>query len=156
MTKQYCESRAAGAAARAPLHLLARAAEAHRPRAPHPAAALSVLHVDGDAEVALMLGTLLAPEARLVHVDTLAAASRAIGTQQFALVVLDPDLPDGEGGALLAALAARRAATPLLLYARRLPAWRMQAAACLHKERTTPRQLWQALERLLVSAAPRP
>lgn len=162
MTKESDESRIGMAAAplraerrlpppvaHRPSGTLVQAAASRRPHARRARTAPCVLHVDGDAEAALVLAILLMPEARVVHVDTLAAASRAIAEQDFALVVLDPDLPDGEGGALMAALAARGAGTPLLLYARRLPVWRMQAAACLHKERTTPRQLWHTLERLL-------
>ncbi len=112
-------------------------------------AAPRVLHVDGDSDAALVLATLLAPETHVVHVPTLAAAVQAIEQQQFALVVLDPDLPDGDGAALIEALKRAHADTPVLLYSARQPEHRNLASAFLPKPWTSPRQLWRTISELL-------
>ena len=108
-----------------------------------------VLHVDGDGDAALVLATLLVPETQVTHVHTLAAAQRAIAHDHFALVVLDPDLPDGDGAALIAALREAQAATPVLLYSARHPDGRAEVHAFLPKPWTSPRQLWRTVSQLL-------
>ena len=108
-----------------------------------------VLHVDGDGDTALVLATLLVPETQVTHVHTLAAALRAIAQERYALVVLDPDLPDGDGAALIAALKQANAATPVLLYSAREPAGEAIAHAFLPKPWTSPRQLWRTVAQLL-------
>lgn len=113
-----------------------------------------VLHVDRDGDSALTLAALLLPEARLTHVATLEAAMQAIARMRYTLVVLDPDLPDGDGVILLGALEAARAPTPLLLYAEQDPHWRGQGGRFLHKPLTSPRQLWGMLSALLDGVAP--
>lgn len=118
-------------------------------RAPAARVARRVLHIDGDGGAALLLATLLMPEARVTHAPTLAAATRAIRRKRYQLVVLDPDLPDGDGAALLDALQHVAAPPPVLLYAARDGAWRGAAQATLLKPATSARQLWSALERLL-------
>ena len=111
-----------------------------------------VLHIDGDADAALLLATLLMPEAQVTHAPTLAAAAAAIRLAEYNLVVLDPDLPDGDGAALLDVL--QCAATPpaVLLYAARDSIWRGAASAALLKPATSARQLSQALAQLLAGA----
>ena len=112
-------------------------------------AAPRVLHVDGDGDAALVLATLLVPETQVTHVHTLAAAKRAIAHERYALVVLDPDLPDGDGAALIAALREAQAATPVLLYSARHPDGRAEVHAFLPKPWTSPRQLWRTVSQLL-------
>ena len=119
-------------------------------------AAPRVLHVDSDSDAALVLATLLAPETHVTHVPTLAAAVQAIGQQQFALVVLDPDLPDGDGATLIDALKRANADTPVLLYSARQPEQRNLASAFLPKPWTSPRQLWRTISELLDIAPPAP
>jgi len=104
-----------------------------------------VLHVDSDASAALVLSTLLVPEARVTHVTTLAEARHLLQTELFSLVVLDPGLSDGDGGALLPVLAS----TPLLVYSARQPDWREQPRPYLPKPWTSPRQLWSTISRML-------
>lgn len=108
-----------------------------------------VLHVDGDVDAALMLATLLMPEIHLTHVYTLSAALRAVAAEHYDMVVLDPDLPDGDGMALAAALHHGASATPLLLYAAQHTPWRDQADAFLLKPWTAPRELWNTVSRLV-------
>lgn len=112
-----------------------------------------VLHIDGDGGSALLLATLLMPEARVTHAPTLAAATRAIRRNHYQLVVLDPDLPDGDGTALLDALQQVAAPPPVLLYTARDSIWRGAAQASLLKPATSVRQLWNTLEHLLGTAS---
>jgi len=112
-------------------------------------AAPRVLHVDGDGDAALILATLLVPETQVTHVHTLADALRAIAHERYALVVLDPDLPDGDGAALIAALKQANLATPVLLYSAREPIDGGLASAFLPKPWTSPRQLWRTVAQLL-------
>jgi two-component system phosphate regulon response regulator OmpR len=112
-------------------------------------AAPHVLHVDGDQDAALVLATLLVPETHVTHVQTLAEAVQAIEQRQFALVVLDPDLPDGDGAMLIDVLRQAHAGTPVLLYSARQPEHRNLASAFLPKPWTSPRQLWRTISELL-------
>jgi DNA-binding response OmpR family regulator len=108
-----------------------------------------VLHVDGDGDAALVLATLLVPETQVHHAASLAEAVRALDEQEFALVVLDPDLPDGDGVDLLHNLAKRAVAPPVLLYSARHPGLRTPAHAFLPKPWTSPRQLWRTVSHML-------
>ncbi len=104
-----------------------------------------VLHIDADCVSATVLASLLEPEARVLHVKTLAEARQLLLREIFSLVVLDPSLPDGDGGALLPALER----TPLLVYSARHPEWRKPVGAFLPKPWTSPRQLWSTISGLL-------
>ena len=108
-----------------------------------------VLHVDGDSDAALVLATLLVPETQVIHAATLADAVRAVEQTSFSLVVLDPDLPDGDGAELLRRLKLQEESTPVLLYSARHPGLRTQAHAFLPKPWTSPRQLWRTVSHLL-------
>ncbi|MES2318109.1 MAG: hypothetical protein V4631_11510 [Pseudomonadota bacterium] len=104
-----------------------------------------VLHVDSDSAGALMLASLLKPEAQVVHVATLDEARRLLEVNVFSLVVLDPALPDGDARMLLPLLAG----TPLLVYAAHQPEWRDTPVVFLPKPWTTSRQLWVTVATLL-------
>ncbi|MDQ1922208.1 hypothetical protein [Massilia pseudoviolaceinigra] len=104
-----------------------------------------VLHIDSDEKTALVLATLLQPEACVTHVATIAEARHLLGTQLYSLVVLDPGLSDGDGRALLPELLT----TPLLVYSARLPDARDPVRAFLPKPWTSPRQLWSTISTML-------
>lgn len=108
-------------------------------------AAPRVLHVDRDAGAALALTTLLMPEVQVTHAESLSAALNALRREAFALVVLDPDLPDGDGAALLPLLKD----IPVLLYSSRQPEWTRKTAAFLVKPWTSHRQLWVTVASIL-------
>jgi two-component system, OmpR family, phosphate regulon response regulator OmpR len=110
-----------------------------------------VLHVDADGDTALVLAALLMPEIQVQHAATLAAAVEALEQTRFALVVMDPDLPDGDGALLLERLkhGPHGADTQVLLYSARHPGLRVQAHAFLPKPWTSPRQLWRTVSHLL-------
>ncbi|HAT30080.1 MAG TPA: response regulator [Janthinobacterium sp.] len=117
---------------------------------------LRVLHVDGDGDAALVLAPLLVPEAQVTHVATLGAAARAIRAQRYNLLVLDPDLPDGDGAALLEVLKFVDQPTPVLLYAGRDTVWPGATSAMLLKCSTSPRQLWTKVSQLLAAGERHP
>ncbi|MFB9243350.1 hypothetical protein IV454_13340 [Massilia antarctica] len=104
-----------------------------------------VLHIDSDEKTALVLATLLQPEACVTHVTTIAAARRLLGTELYSLVVLDPGLSDGDGRALMPELLT----TPVLVYSARLPDARDPVRAFLPKPWTSPRQLWSTISAML-------
>lgn len=112
-------------------------------------AAPRVLHVDGDQDTALVLAALLVPETQVSHAATLAEALEAIRQHRFALIVLDPDLPDGDGHTLVQAMQKQGGGTPVLLYSARHPDLRHPSHAFLPKPWTSPRLLWQTVSHLL-------
>ncbi|MRX09758.1 response regulator [Pseudoduganella sp. FT25W] len=113
------------------------------------ASAPRVLHVDSDHDAALVLAALLVPETQVTHVPTLAAAQELLHREKFALVVLDPDLPDGDGVDLLAELRAYQADARVLMYSARHPEHHNAGSAFLPKPWTSPRQLWRTVSDLL-------
>lgn len=113
------------------------------------AAAPRVLHIDADTDAALVLAALLVPETQVTHVATMAAAEALLRREQFALVVLDPDLPDGDGGALLHGLHQHQSNARVLLYSARHPERHMAGSSFLPKPWTSPRQLWRTVSDML-------
>lgn len=108
-----------------------------------------VLHVDPDDDTAVVLATLLMPETEVVHAPTYAEALAHLDGGEFALVVLDPNLPDGDGHQLVRNLRTRSQHTPVLLYTSCQPTLHHQAQAFLPKPWTSPRQLWHTVAHLL-------
>ena len=110
-----------------------------------PDATPHVLHIDNDPAAALALYVLLTPEARVTHVPTLAAARAILQQQIFSVVVIDPNLPDGDAAELLPALTG----IPLVVYSASEPYWRARASVFLLKPWTSPRLLWRTISTLL-------
>lgn len=104
-----------------------------------------VLLIDPDIDSAEALSALLRPEAHVIHAATLAEAQHLLRRDIFALVVLDPALPDGNAATLLPLIVA----TPVLVYAQREPSWQQPAVAFLPKPWTSQRRLWSTISRLL-------
>ena len=111
-----------------------------------------VLHIDSDADTALVLTALLVPETRVTHVTTVAAAQALLQTEQFALVVIDPELRDGDGDAslLLDNLHHLQHDARVLVYSARHPEANIAGGAFLPKPWTSPRQLWRTVSDLLL------
>lgn len=120
------------------------------------AAAPRVLHVDSDHDAALVLAALLVPETQVSHAATMAAAQELLQKEQFALVVLDPDLPDGDGIELLADLRRLQHQARVLMYSARHPEQHHAGNAFLPKPWTSPRQLWRTVSDLLAIGAVMP
>ena len=148
------QASASASAARRQLsaHIEARLRDQQQVQAARP----RVLHVDADPDSALLLATLIVPETELTHVHTLAGALRALGQGHYSLVVLDPQLADGDGVAVVDALRAAGAATPVLLYSEQEVPWAGQAGAFLRKPWASPRQLWGAATRMAGLRPPAP
>lgn len=104
-----------------------------------------VLLIDQDPECAEALSALLMPEAHVIHAATLAEAQHLLRRDIYALVVVDPLLPDGNAVTLLPLIVA----TPVLVHARREPSWRQPETAFLPKPWTSHRRLWSTISRLL-------
>lgn len=113
------------------------------------ATAPRVLHIDSDLDAALVLEALLVPETQVTHVATLAAAHSMLQNEKFALVVMDPDLPDGDGIDLLQHVRQQQAGARLLMYSARHPEEHHAGCAFLPKPWTSPRQLWRTVSELL-------
>lgn len=109
------------------------------------AAVPRVLLVDSDAHSAESLSALLMPEAHVIHAASVAEAQHLLRRDIFALVIIDPALPDGNAAALLPLIVA----TPVLVHAAREPLWREPIAAYLPKPWTSQRRLWSTISRLL-------
>ena len=109
------------------------------------AAVPRVLLIDQDADSADALTALLMPEAHVIHAATLAEAKHLLRRDIFALVVIDPALPDGNAASLIPLIIA----TPVLVHAQREPVWRDAIAAFLPKPWTSQRRLWSTISRLL-------
>ncbi|MYM34198.1 response regulator [Duganella sp. FT50W] len=113
------------------------------------ATAPRVLHIDSDHDAALVLAALLVPETQVTHVQTLAAAQELLRREQYALVVLDPDLPDGDGADLLPEVRMLQGDARVLMYSARHPEQHQAGGAFLPKPWTSPRQLWRTVADLL-------
>jgi CheY-like chemotaxis protein len=108
-----------------------------------------VLHIDSDEDAALVLATLLVPAAHVTRAHSIGEAASYIAQEAFSLVVLDPDLPDGDGLQLLESLAVIMPETPVLLYTARQVAHGATVHAYLPKPWTSPRQLFRSMSELL-------
>jgi len=138
-----------------------------------------VLLIDADADAVLVLTALLVPENQVCVASSRAAALAQLQQNAFALVVLDPAVPDIDAADAVAAVvvapdtsvdaAAAPAApldllalvrqyhgvAPLLLYSARAPHTIAGARGLFYlaKPWSTPRQLWHAISELLGSGA---
>lgn len=108
-----------------------------------------VLHVDPDEDSAVVLATLLAPEIHVVHAASYRQAQSHLEQSEFALLVIDPDLPDGDGHTLIRSLRQHDQQMPVLLYSASQPMLHHQAHAFLPKPWTSPRQLWRTVSHML-------
>ncbi len=103
-----------------------------------------VLLIDRDLDTARALSSLLVPEARVVHAASCAEARRLLESDLFSLIIVDPAMPDGNAGHLLASVAN----TPMLVYSATelVP---NEKLSYLPKPFTTPRQLWSTISTML-------
>lgn len=111
-----------------------------------------ILHIDSDDDAALVLATLLVPAAHVTRAHSIGEAASYIAQESFSLVVLDPDLPDGDGLQLLESLSVILPETPVLLYTARQVKHDALVHAFLPKPWTSPRQLFRSVTELLTLA----
>lgn len=58
---------------------------------------ISVLVVDPDPQQHPMLAQILAPRCSVLHAETLAQATSQLAAQRTAVIIVERDLPDGDG-----------------------------------------------------------
>jgi len=75
-----------------------------------------VLYVEDDADLASVVATLLSPAWEVVHAADLAAARGQLEKRRFNVILLDLQLPDGNGSELLCGLPALNAGTPVVIF----------------------------------------
>ncbi|HYF16535.1 MAG TPA: response regulator [Ramlibacter sp.] len=110
-----------------------------------------VLHVEDDPDLREVVGTLLQDSCDAVATPTLAEARTRLEERTFDLILLDMQLPDGDGSELLAALPARNAATPVVIFSGNevIGDTATQVRNALVKSRTSNAQLLALLHRLI-------
>ncbi|MGZ5269476.1 MAG: response regulator [Ramlibacter sp.] len=110
-----------------------------------------VLHVEDDDDLVQVVHALLEDNADTQPAATLAQARGLLAERTFDLILLDMQLPDGQGADLLATLPTRNAATPVVIFSGDEVS--AEVAARVHdalvKSRTTSGQLVALLHRLM-------
>ncbi len=120
----------------------------------HTEAAPAVLYIEDDRDLGQVVSALLEPVLSVTHVTTVADAFGKLSDQRFSLIILDIDLPDGNGADLLACLPVLNASTPVLIFsgedsAQLLP---NNVAKALVKSRTSNEQLLATIHNLIGKA----
>ncbi|MES2205419.1 MAG: response regulator [Pseudomonadota bacterium] len=76
----------------------------------------SILHVEDDSDLASVIEKLLSPQCRVIHASTLAEAKEYLKIERFNAIILDLELPDGQGSELLNSLPAPNDHTPVIIF----------------------------------------
>jgi DNA-binding response OmpR family regulator len=118
-----------------------RALPGHRPR---------VLHVEDDGDVRKIVSSIARTVADFDSASSLSDAMAKIRTQSYSLVILDLELPDGSGWALLAELNRLESAPPVVIFSvQEVDARYAKAvAAALTKSNTSNHELLEVIERV--------
>ncbi|MBI3228865.1 MAG: response regulator [Burkholderiales bacterium] len=110
-----------------------------------------VLHVEDDPDLRQVVNTILGEKYQVLQASNLQQARHLLETESFALILLDLELPDGNGADLLASLPQRNRATPVVIFsaqeASREVAERVKAA--LVKSHTSNEQLLETMRNLI-------
>ncbi|NLH81255.1 MAG: PAS domain S-box protein [Phyllobacteriaceae bacterium] len=114
-----------------------------------------ILHVEDDGDLGAVVAAGLADRAEVVCVPRIAAAMRYLEARRFDLVLVDPDLPDGNGLALLVPTLTRRGIPFVILSADESSDPEHLALANLVKSRVGDRQLVDTILSIL-AGIPRP
>jgi PAS domain S-box-containing protein len=77
---------------------------------------VSILHVEDDLDIAMIINTQLGPEYQVQHATTLTQARHLLRDEYFDLVILDIGLPDGSGEDLLPLLNSPQHQTPVIIF----------------------------------------
>jgi len=117
----------------------------------------AVLHVENDVDLSTVLKASLAGRAEVVTARTLAAGRQLLQQQRFAALVLDPELPDGSGLALLDEIERSAPRPPVvILSVTEMPfeiRWRV--AAAFVKSRVSETELAQTIMAVIGDGAAR-
>jgi PAS domain S-box-containing protein len=110
-----------------------------------------LLHVEDDPDLVRIVATLLEEGCDVVPAMSLAQARGQLATRPFDLILLDMQLPDGDGSELLASLPAPNAATPVVIFSANEVGAELAARVqqSLVKSRTSNSELVALLHRLM-------
>ena len=109
-----------------------------------------VLHVEDDPDLASVVAALL-EDCEVVSTGSRAQARGLLATRHFDLILLDMQLPDGDGSELLANLPAPNTATPVVIFSANEVGSEIAAQVqdALVKSRTSNAELVELLHRLM-------
>lgn len=110
-----------------------------------------VLHVEDDPDLRKIMQAMLGDQYDVQQADNLQAAKQYLQNERFALILLDLELPDGNGADLLAALPAPNRATPVVIFSAQEASHEVASnvKAALVKSHTSNEQLLETLRTLI-------
>jgi DNA-binding response OmpR family regulator len=111
-----------------------------------------ILHVEDERDVQRVVAALLGEIADVTPAASLDEARRRLELERFDLVILDVELPDGSGLALLNSISGTAGVpAPVIIFAAREPSRleRSTVAATLMKSQTTNQQLLETVTALI-------
>ena len=111
----------------------------------------AVLYIEDDRDLGQVVAAMLEPGLSVTHVSTLTDGFRQLSSQRFSLIILDINLPDGNGAELLARLPALNASTPVLIFSGQDSTELLleNVAMALVKSRTSNQQLLATIHTLI-------
>jgi DNA-binding response OmpR family regulator len=109
-----------------------------------PRAVPRILHVEDDPDLSTVIQAALGTRVEVVPAASLQEARELLGTEHFALLILDPGLPDGNGLELLDRLESLAAGAPpvlILSVTEVAQSVRQRVAAALVKSRVSESEI---------------
>lgn len=112
-----------------------------------------ILHIEDDDDLSRIIATMLQPNYHVCHAAHMNEAKNLLQSQKFDLILLDLDLPDGNGAELLGALSSANVSTPVVIFSAREAAVDVsaQVRAALVKSQTSNDQLLATIDRLIAA-----
>ncbi len=111
----------------------------------------TILHVEDDSDLRMIVGSILGEEADIRGAGTVAEARESLRHHRFDLVILDVGMPDGNGLDLLDEIKGATPSTPVLIFSAQ--EWEYMAgeaiSAALVKSRTTNEKLRRTIRDLI-------
>lgn len=114
-----------------------------------------ILHVEDDVDLTEIIATALRGQAHVVRATRVASALRTLRSESFDMIVIDPDLPDGDGLALLSPHIDRERTCVLVLSADETGERPEAAVARLVKSRISEPQIVATILDLLRDRRPK-
>jgi len=112
----------------------------------------TILHVEDDPDIAVIVDSLLGNDVQVTHVETLKRARELVAKKSFDLVLLDIGLPDGSGLDLLPMLCTPEHEIPVIIFSAQdvSPDIASQVKAVMMKSKTDNEKLMQQI-RLVIN-----
>lgn len=110
-----------------------------------------VLHIEDDPDLRKIVYAMLSEQYNVLQADSLQAAKQCLQNERFALILLDLELPDGNGAELLASLPSPNCATPVVIFSAQEPSYEIanSVKAALVKSHTSNEQLLATLRTII-------